>query len=398
MSSHTLWVVAIVLGTAAFGAYGAYKTRQAWDIRSAIVDAGSATAGSLRPGQGAVELHGTAEAAEYSFRSPMTDQECIAYRLVKKKKVRKRRRDHGDDDGTRVRYEWETYEEEEGGAPFYLNDGTGRAVIDGATADLDMEQSYEVSSEDVTKGLGERVFSTIKGLAGAESTEDGPEIPDHLVKELQQASNERRFTEWVVHDGEEVYVYGEAVRSEKTPTGQGLDSELSAASGSFFDGPVGILKSMIGIGAEAATNPRTRYKPRAVKRLSAADGSGGMEAATDVETEELSEQAEQLQNQPQPQSRSQAQEMMGQMTEMFEQGREAIADQMPATPTLDEAGVVVSWGKQAPKFIVSDQGKSAVVRDYTKTVINYVLLTTVAAAIGIAAILIGFGLWTPGFV
>jgi hypothetical protein len=76
----------------------------------------------------------------------------------------------------------------------------------------------------------------------------------------------------------------------------------------------------------------------------------------------------------------------------MQQAGSAAADQLPSTPVLDDAPVVVSWGQQAPTFVVSDQGKGAVLRDYSTGVAKYALLSVVGAAVIVGGIAFGLGL------
>jgi len=382
MSSHTLPVLAVAVGAVLVAAYGVYRTRQSWQLRAAISSASDASAGTLQAGQGPIELNGTARAAEHTFRSPLTDQHCVAYRFVKEDKQKKRVRDHTSDGNRyKTKYEWVTIHDEASGAPFYVDDGSGRVLVDGATADLDMERSYEIDTDDVEQGIGETVVASVKGLVGGDTETEDHEIPDKYVEELRNASHGRRFKEWVVHEGEDVYVYGEAVRPDQTPLGSGFESEMSAASGAMQGGILGMLKGLIGLGAEAATNPQTRYKPRAIKRL---PNSEVMEDGSQSEAaQELREQASQI-DQENAQRDPEATQME-QASEVFQGARDVAADALPETPAVDDASVVVSWGEQAPTFVVSDQGKGSVLRDYSTGIATYALLTIVSVAVAVGA-------------
>ncbi len=402
MTTHLLPALfGAVIGVALAG-YGGYSTRNALRERSAVKSAPDATAGTLRAGQGPVELDGTAHAAEYSFTSPLTQQECIAYRFVKEEKQRKHTHQDndlhlGDDDDhhdNRPKYEWVTIHEEESGAPFWVDDGTGRTLVDGSTADLDMERSYEVDTDDVKQGIGEKVVASVKGLVGGDSPEEEHEIPEQYVEELRDGgAHGRRYKEWVVHEGEEVYVYGEAVAPEQTPLGSGVESEMSAAVGAVQSGGglLGMLTGLVGVGKEAASNPQTRYKPRAIKRLPDPDTE-----AQDQHRQEVQETAEEvkqmndqdLQNNPQA-----ARDMMDKATEMMQQAGAAASDTLPPTPALDDAPAVVSWGDQAPTFVVSDQGKGSVLRDYSTGAAKYAVLAIVGIALAVGAVAFGLGLF-----
>lgn len=330
MSSHTLVAFGIAALTGFITLGAGLKARHAWQERSALKRAASASANTLRAGQGPVELQGTARAGEHTFTSPLTQQECVAYRFQKQELQTKRVNDPDPDDhGTETRQEWVTIHDEEAGAPFTLDDGTGEVVVDGATADLDMERSYEVDTGDVTDGIGDKVVAKVKGLMGQESEQqDEHEIPDEYVQEIKNAHDKRRYREALVHDGEEVYVYGEALRPEQTPHGSQTPQPPEP-------GLLDKIAGMFGIGGD---EPGSQDQRRQRRLPSAEDGT------------------------------------------------------LAETPLLNNARTVISWGVTAPTFVVSDQGKSSVVSDYRNRVLVSGGITLVAAGVTAAAVLWGLNI------
>lgn len=407
MSTHLLLGVGLIVVAVAAGAYGVYKTKRSWQLRQSIAAARSASAASVGPNQGPVELSGSAEAAEYTFTSPLTQQDCVAYRFQKEEKQKKRVRDHTSDDNEyKTKYEWVTVGDEEAGAPFYLDDGVGRILVDGATANLDMERSYEVDTDDVEQGIGEKAVATVKGLVGGETESEEYEIPDKYVEELRNTSYGRRYKEWVVHVGEEVYVYGEAVSPSETPLGSGVEDEMSAAADAMQGGGVtGLLTGLVDFGAEAVTDPQTRYKPRAIQRLAHAqttgpDGAGqetgdtvqqstgqGADTAGSGWDSNAGRQDQDWQDFSQQQEAQNPQ--TEQVTAVVEQAESVAQDRLPSTPALENERAVVSWGQQAPTFVVSDQGKGSVLRDYLTDVLKYGLVALVGVAIAVGAVVGG---------
>ena len=407
MSSHTLMAVGVIVVGIIVAAFGASKTRRSWQERQAVSAATAASADSLRAGQGPVELRGTAHTAEHSFTSPLTQQECVAYRLVKEE--RQRRNSHNDNDvhigdhefqageddhHNHDNYEWRTTHEEEAGAPFWLDDGAGRTLVDGASADLDMEKSYEVDDDDVSQGVGEKVVASVSGMVGGDGGEEEEyEIPEEYAEDLRSSSRHgARYKEWVVHEGEEVYVYGEAVSPDQTPMGRGVGDEMSdAVDSAASDGDDGtsLLGGAIQIGGEALTNPQIRYKSRAINRLPAPDTQNQEEHSEKMES--LSEEVQEAAPENPQENPEAGRDMMEKATEMMQQAGAAAEDQLPSTPSLDSANVVVSWGNRAPTFVVSDGGKKSVLRDYSTGILQYVVLTAVgaAAAVGGVAWLLG---------
>lgn len=392
MSSHIqpllLFGAAVVALLVAAGS--GHMARRSWELRQAVDNASAATAGTVRAGQGPVELTGTAHSAEHTFTSPLTQQECVAYRF--EKEVRQKERHHDPDGGTDTTYEWVTALSDEAGAPFYLEDGQGEVLVDGSTADLEMERSYELTTDDVTEGIGE----TVAGLLGADSDAEDHDVPQEYVEEIRDSNRKRRYTEQVVHEGEEVYVYGEAVAPEQTPLRSGTGDLAASAMGGLTSGSVlGALTGLFGGAVDAATDPKQRYKPRAFQRLPDAEPA---EAAPTDHSQQAQEMAEQMQGLSEDEIRDDPdarQNMMDMASEMMEQSTQAASEAAerarPETPHLDDAPVVVSWGSQAPTFVVSDQGKGAVVRDFSTGTLKYgaVSLLAVVAAVGAVAVALG---------
>jgi hypothetical protein len=290
-------------------------------------------------------------------------------------------------------YEWVTTHEEEAGAPFWVDDGSGRTLVDGATADLDMEKSYEVDQDDVSQDVGEKVVASVSGLVGGEADEEEEyEIPGEYVEDLRNATHGARYKEWVVHEGEEVYVYGEAVSPDQTPMGRGVGDQMSDAVDSAVsggDGGTSLLNGVIEVGGEALTNPQIRYKSRAFSRLPEPDAQNQADHSEKMES--LSEEVQQAAPENPQENPEAGRDMMDTATEMLEQAGAAAEDQLPSTPALDSANVVVSWGNRAPTFVVSDGGKESVLRDYSTGILQSVVLLAVgvAATVGGAAWLLG---------
>lgn len=403
MTSHTgglaIWgVVAIAIIIAGFSAY---KTRDSWRLRRTIKNATAASPGSIRAGQGPVELSGQAQAAEHTFTSPLTRQECVAYRFVKKERQRRHNNAHdninlGDDDDhhndNQPEYEWVTIHEEEGGAPFYVDDGAGRTLVDGATADLDIEKSYEVDTDEVSQGIGEKIIASVKGLAGGGGDEESHEIPEEYVDEIRNAGNQRRYYEWVVHEGEEVYVYGEAVSPDQTPMGSGgFDVAAGAMTGPESGSVLDAIKGILGMGVDAATNPTTRYKLRALQRL----------PDPEIDEEQSKKRAEQMREQAQQITDGMESTMTGReadesladrASQMVEQASRIQSESMPDVPAIEGATSVVSWGQKAPTFVISDQGKGSVVRNFSTSVVKYAALTLLFVGVAAGAVAFALGL------
>lgn len=132
---------------------------------------------------GPVELYGTAESIDDDvLTSPFSGEDCVMYKY----KIEEYRRS-GDD------YDWVTVDADRDGVPFYLDDGTGRVVVDPEGVSLNVPQDNLYSVDDHEQPPGD----VQGGSVG-----------------LVSDSNDRRYHEHYVTPGEEIYVYGEAFRRD----------------------------------------------------------------------------------------------------------------------------------------------------------------------------------------
>lgn len=224
------------------------------------------TPSAIRAGQGPVDITGTARVAEQSFTSPLTEQECVAYRLRKEAYLPENYStpsSPGQPTPESTKLEWQTIHVKEAGVPFYVENGGRRVLVDGTTADLDMEQSYTVETDDFESGIGERVLATVTGRESGVPEEER-EVADEYVEEIVEAEDKRRYTEWLIYDGEQVSVSGEAVAPERTPIGSSLDAGMDGPTESAREGFIGSVMSALGIARGVPADPRARYKPRAL--------------------------------------------------------------------------------------------------------------------------------------
>lgn len=174
---------------------------------------------------GRVEVKGRPEPAETAYRAPVSNEECVFYRY------------HVDkwSDSSRGAGNWLPVEVGTKPTPFYLNDGTGRVLVDPAGAELHVRrETYEfdegeTESEAVRSFVAERDdrFETTESLSGLTST-----VPDFMgerdvreVGEFDMAagaadivgneSRRRRYVaEYLPVDEDEVYVFGHAAARE----------------------------------------------------------------------------------------------------------------------------------------------------------------------------------------
>lgn len=131
---------------------------------------------------GPVELYGTTEPIDDNvLSSPFSGEDCLMYKY----KIEEYRM-VGDD------RDWVTVDVGRDGVPFHLDDGTGRVVVDpeGISLNIPRDELYSV-----------------------EDDESPPEISGGSLG-FVSASNDRRYHEYYIRPGEEVYVYGEAMRRD----------------------------------------------------------------------------------------------------------------------------------------------------------------------------------------
>jgi hypothetical protein len=135
---------------------------------------------------GTVELNGTVEPAERTITPPLADDECV---LVDYDVEEYRWSDDGK--------EWKTQSSGRAMAPFYLNDGTDRVLVDVDEYLMD----YDVSEANRSR------------MKQDEETRSTGDLRDFLLEhtdEPVESSKPRRFTQEVIPVGEDVYVFGDA--------------------------------------------------------------------------------------------------------------------------------------------------------------------------------------------
>ena len=118
---------------------------------------------------GLVEVAGQAR-PKALLKSPVTGTGCAFYRYKIEKYVRSGRSSHWEvvDQGCSTNY-------------FYVDDGTGKILVDPVEAELHLAKDYEYTGSDLSLGV-----SSIFGLGG----------------------NKKRYTEWYILPGDTVYAMG----------------------------------------------------------------------------------------------------------------------------------------------------------------------------------------------
>lgn len=166
---------------------------------------------------GPVEVVGVPEKHEESFNSPFTGEDCVMYVYsVDVYKTGGRNSSGG----------WSTIEAGVKAAPFYVNDGTGRVLVDpgGAEKEPPVTNSYEYDgdekeSEEVREFMSKRkeLFenTTDRGISGMAEIATGTDLRMGDTN-IVGSRRKRRYEESYLplDSDEEVYVFGRAMQRE----------------------------------------------------------------------------------------------------------------------------------------------------------------------------------------
>lgn len=201
-----------------------YTTVVWYRQRSLIADTPTSTVRSLALGR--VELEGVAEPVDGPFETPFSATPAVLYWYSIDDY-------HENGDG---HDEWVTVESGARMAPFYLNDGTGRVLVDPDDADFDVRETVvevdegEDDPEEVARFLDERADrfdavgadgATPGGVATFGPEADGVRVGD--ASDLVAERRRRRYVEKFLPAGEEAYVFGKAMERESVPSDSGPD-------------------------------------------------------------------------------------------------------------------------------------------------------------------------------
>ncbi|RLM97470.1 GIDE domain-containing protein [Haloarcula sp. Atlit-7R] len=162
---------------------------------------------SLDGHTGPVEITGTAVAHEEgeTVTAPFTGSECLAYTYEVEEYRSSGKHSH-----------WETLDEGQNGVDFVVDDGNARVRVNPDGADV----RFESQSVTVSPGteLPERLADYVERTEGVEAQDGSVNL---LVTEIS-LGNKQRFTERRLDVGEDVYVYGQAMRGPATEWGSNL--------------------------------------------------------------------------------------------------------------------------------------------------------------------------------
>lgn len=183
-----------------------------------IVDTPTSNVQSMAMGR--VELNGEIEPAVEPFRAPFSGTDCVGYRYLIKTH-------HTDSDG---RDKWSAQETGTEIVPFYVNDGTGRVLVNPDGANFDVQQnvfnyaSGEAESDEIQQGLAERTerleqHSSSIGITQFSTEAHGFRQGD--ASDTIESKPRRRYVEELLPVGEEIYVFGKAKEDSRAEVDPG---------------------------------------------------------------------------------------------------------------------------------------------------------------------------------
>lgn len=195
----------VVLFLILFGVISLYGGWQRYQSRRLVQDTPTETARSMAAGR--TELEGRALPRGKPFFQPFGDGTAVVgyYRIEEYEK-------DSDDEGS----DWKTKEFNEFTDPFFLEDETGRALID-ADDGVDLEISDENTTR-ITVGSTEEEPDVVKEFLRNHSSMG---VPDSGLSGVV-FGEKRRYTQKVIPPGEDVYVFGGAT---PRPDTEGANAE-----------------------------------------------------------------------------------------------------------------------------------------------------------------------------
>ncbi len=178
MEPFRLWLLILFSGTVALVA--SYFSLRYWYRARIIEDVPTARIRSAH--QGYVELEGTGQPLETApLIAPLSNVSCLWYHFRIEKKERHRYK------GT-ICHRWKTLSEGSSGQPFYLEDGTGRCIID--------PEGAEITHSEKLVWYGSTPWPTAAPLVGEGSI-------GSLLRE------DYRYTERFILPGQPLYAIGQ---------------------------------------------------------------------------------------------------------------------------------------------------------------------------------------------
>jgi hypothetical protein len=136
---------------------------------------------------GLVEIQGKArQATKEIIRAPLSGKKCVHYKYVVEKRVQSGKSSH-----------WKIISRGYNPDPFYLEDNTGKVMVEPKYADMHIPKSHQSSSS-----WGKDPGAQVKSFLKKESIK--------FEGALFGANYTMRYTEWIITPGMQLYVMGTA--------------------------------------------------------------------------------------------------------------------------------------------------------------------------------------------
>lgn len=209
-----LFVVLLGFGLVGVGAFGVRRGWRQRTEREVIQSAPTTDVLALTPGP--VEVVGTARPADDGpVRAPFSDDDCV---------IAEWEIEEYDEAGKHS--SWDTVGSGVVSTPFFVDDGTDRALVRPEGARLDVEETAERTVEVKATEDPPEVIQEFLELDSTPGQSDEP-----LIEALDwgQMEGDRRYTQHLVRPSETVYVHGTATRVGTEEFG-GHDFEIRASA------------------------------------------------------------------------------------------------------------------------------------------------------------------------
>lgn len=205
MSDHVGYALGALLGGLVFIGIGFYVYRRGQLLRDTPISEVASMA------VGTVELTGRAAAGPEALTAPLTGEDAVLVSYG----VREYER------GADLEKEWATVETGLAAVPFYLDDGTGRVLVDvpdgvgdrPVTEATEYDLSFETMADEEFEGGGSQPASVTRFLEEHTDVEPAPD-------------RERKYVQQTIPVGEELLVFGDAELADRVDVGFEPESDL----------------------------------------------------------------------------------------------------------------------------------------------------------------------------
>lgn len=199
------------------GVYMIWMAFQMYKLQKLIRDTPTSKIRSMPTG--IVEIKGKAESGDEQLKSPLDGKPCLFYNFEIER---------WDKDPDENKREWSKIKTKTESCNFYLDDGTGKVVIE-----PDEHMKYDIS---MAKGSQWKTRSPEEKEPLREFIERQDDISNHYIKRNSRVANRKRyrFTQKVIKEGDELYVFGSAYRLKAAADDEHADMKITSGKRDFF--------------------------------------------------------------------------------------------------------------------------------------------------------------------